>query len=154
MTVEQFWSKVDKSNGPCWTWTGYLHPQGYGYANFDGKTWRAHRLAWTMLRGAIPPGLTIDHLCRNRACVNPAHLEPVTNRVNVLRGVGITAQCATKTHCAHGHPLAGDNLRIKSGGERACRACHRIHNSASKKRKRAARRLASHPTPEPKEPTP
>lgn len=73
--------------------------------------------------GPIPEGMDLDHTCRNRGCVNPEHLEPVTTQVNTLRGIGPTAENARKTHCKHGHPLEGDNLYVDPEGKRKCRAC-------------------------------
>ncbi len=130
-----FWSKVDK-RGPngCWMWTGGTGGSGYGriYVGRREVAW-AHRLSHELHKGAVPEGLQVDHLCRNKVCVNPDHLEAVTSRENTLRGVGPSAQNARKTHCRRGHPLAGDNLallhkRSASGETRAvrkCRACHR-----------------------------
>src|SRR5690349_8969939 len=84
----------------CWDWLGAPRGNGYGGFAWDGrKSIAAHRASWQLLRGPIPSGLTLDHLCRNRRCVNPAHLEPVTMRENILRGIGPSAQCAKKTHC-------------------------------------------------------
>lgn len=82
----------------------------------------AHRVAYEMLVGPIPEGKQLDHLCRQRTCWNPAHLEVVTGRENTLRGVGRTAVNAAKTHCSRGHELAGDNLYVHDG-QRKCRAC-------------------------------
>src|SRR6185369_13442505 len=81
---ERFWSKVDAS-GDCWIWRGTDDGKGYGVMHLGRTTTTAHRFAYTLLVGPIPPGLQIDHLCRNRACVNPDHMEPVTQRVNSLR---------------------------------------------------------------------
>ncbi len=103
---EHFWEKVDRSGGPdsCWPFLGYLNPKSYGrYRELGGRTTQAHRYAYEALVGPIPEGLTLDHLCRTRACVNPAHLDPVTNRENVLRGVGLSAQNARKDRCRNGH---------------------------------------------------
>jgi hypothetical protein len=83
----------------------------------------AHRLVYEELVGPIPEGMELDHLCRNTSCVNPAHLEPVPHRVNVLRGVGPTAENAVKTECVNGHPLTGRNLCIRKEGGRKCRTC-------------------------------
>src|SRR6266568_5486930 len=102
----RFWAKVDRS-GACWLWTAHVGEDGYGTFSLDGHHQRAHRIAWVLLRGPIPEGLQIDHLCRVRACVNPDHLEPVTQRENILRGEGISALCARRTHCPQGHEYTG-----------------------------------------------
>jgi hypothetical protein len=123
---------------PCWEWQ-YNLVNGYGQHHVNirridreagrrQKAVLAHRFAYEFLVGPIPGGLTLDHLCRNRACVNPAHLEPVTHRVNILRGVGLAANNARKTHCRHGHLLAGDNVRLTATGERVCRTCRRAYS--------------------------
>ncbi len=122
--VERFWEKVDKLAIGCWLWTGNTkHGYGYFYGTAAQKNVRAHRFAYEQSIGPIPKGLTIDHLCRNRICVNPNHLEIVTNRVNVLRGVGETAINARKTICIHGHLLRDHNLYITPNGRRQCRIC-------------------------------
>ena len=104
----------------CWLWLGKLHPAGYG--KYRGKF--AHRVSWEQSNGPIPEGLQIDHLCRTRCCVNPDHLEPVTQRENVLRGVGYAAQRAKATHCVNGHEFSPENTGRFRGG-RVCRACKR-----------------------------
>ena len=115
---------------PCWVWTGYIKikpdgTDGYGRIYYDGRMWLTHRLSWTLLRGEIPPGLTIDHLCRYRSCFNPRHLEPVTHRVNVLRGIGTPAANAAKTHCPQNHPYDEQNTYRSKTGARICRTCNR-----------------------------
>lgn len=82
----------------------------------------AHKWAYESIVGPVPEGMELDHLCRNRACVNPAHLEAVSRRVNQLRGLSISAKNARKTHCVHGHPLTGENV-YEWRGSRYCRAC-------------------------------
>lgn len=120
---DRFWSKVDKS-GECWVWTaGQSH--GYGcFAVKKGKTVYAHRLAYELLVGPIPNGLQIDHLCRNRRCVRPDHLEPVTRKTNILRGESPSARAARVDRCPSGHPYDEANT-ILYRGSRYCRECKR-----------------------------
>ncbi len=101
---ERFWSKVNRS-GPdgCWEWQACLGSGGYGKFPHKSVMILAHRYAYVEARGAIPAGLELDHLCRNRKCVNPDHLEPVTHRVNGDRGFSVPAMNARKTHCKRGH---------------------------------------------------
>lgn len=131
----RFWAKVDKS-GECWEWTASLKPNGYGSFVFEGRTWYAHRLAYTLARGEIPHGLQLDHLCRNRACVNPDHLEPVTCRVNLLRGETLTAARAAQTHCVNGHEFTPATTYIKPNGCRNCIPCQLARNEAVRRRQR------------------
>jgi hypothetical protein len=125
-TISEFWEKVERSDG-CWIWTGYLHPSGYGQwwlPKPDGHRAYAHRFAYEQIVGPIPDGLTLDHLCRNRACVNPVHLEPVTNRENILRGSGRSAVNVRKTECPKGHPYTAENTyRNPTTGKRRCISC-------------------------------
>lgn len=120
----RFWAKVDRrSEDECWPWTAYINNNGYGayHPRVDVKV-LAHRVAYELTLGPVPEGLDLDHLCRNRACANPRHLEPVTRQVNLLRGQTLVAANAAKTMCPQGHPYAGDNL-IVSGPGRKCRTC-------------------------------
>ena len=126
---ERFAKRVD---GQCWTWTGPMDRYGYGSSRAKAAGIRqgtsAHRVAYLLLRGDIAPGQVIDHLCRNRWCVNPSHLEMVTNQDNVLRGLGVCASNARKTHCKHGHEFSPDNTLVGPKGYRRCRACRDEYN--------------------------
>jgi len=137
----RFWPKVNKGNG-CWEWNASLTRFGYGAFYWRGQMRPAHRFAYEDIKGAIPDKLTIDHLCRNRSCVNPDHLEAVTQRVNVLRGQGITAAEARRTHCPLGHPYDLFNTYIRPGGKRIrdCRACKDL---ARQRHKAKQRRIAN-----------
>lgn len=130
-TVElRFWSRVHKTE-TCWLWTGAIDAGGYGAFAAPLETGGraryilAHRYAHEFLKGPIPDGLTIDHLCRVRNCVNPDHLEAVTTRENTVRGISPPARNAVKTHCKHGHIFDEANTRTSSGF-RACRACETV----------------------------
>jgi hypothetical protein len=113
----------------CWIYPGYCNKvTGYGNATYEGRRIEAHRATYEMLIGPVPGGLELDHLCRVRACCNPLHVEPVTHRVNLLRGESPSAHQAKQTHCLHGHELAGDNLWRDKRGRRYCIAC-RNHRS-------------------------
>ena len=136
--AERFWSKVD-AGGDCWEWTG-ARAAGYGRFNVEKRAEPAHRVAWELLVGPIPAGLTIDHLCRNRACVNPDHLEPVTFTENVLRGESPPARAARVTHCPQGHPYDAANTRFTAGGGRVCRTCDMARSTAYYQRTSNARR--------------
>src|SRR5258708_2446189 len=105
------------SLGECWTWTGWLSDKGYAIALFGKRKVKLHRFAYELLVGPIPDGLLPDHLCRNRACINPAHLECVTNRENILRGVGLAAVNAKKTHCVNGHAFTSENTQVEYSAE-------------------------------------
>lgn len=109
----------------CWEWIAGRSTFGYGITNYQRKQMKAHRASYLVFCGDVPEGLELDHLCRNRACINPAHLECVTSRENTLRGIGPAAMHAAKTHCLHGHEFSPENTRIDSKGHRICRACHR-----------------------------
>lgn len=122
--------------GPCWEWSG-AKTKGYGHLSHRGRQVYAHRLVYELLVGPIPAGLEIDHLCRNPPCVNPSHLEPVTHRENLLRGVGIVAACARKTHCLRGHEFTADNTIRRKNGKRSCWKCRREFYYPAEKARRA-----------------
>lgn len=123
MTKEKFLEKIKVNDNGCWEWQSTIDTGGYGQLKEHGKILSAHRLAYELFKGAIPQGLTIDHLCRNRRCVNPDHLEVVTMRENILRGNGVTAMNARATHCVNGHPFDLFNTYFLSVGWRHCRIC-------------------------------
>lgn len=134
----RFWMKV-KMGGGCWPWLGAKKAAGYGqFRRTRGGNIAAYRYAYELLRGPIPPGLALDHLCRNPNCVNPAHLEPVTRTVNTMRGDTIPARNAAKTHCKRGHPFTPENTYRKATGVRQCRACGNAAQKAYQQRKAQA----------------
>lgn len=109
----------------CWIWTGLLTEAGYGRLSAGQRQWKAHRLSYETFVGPIPDGLTLDHLCRVRACVNPAHLDPCTLGVNTARSpLAISSINAAKTECKRGHPFDEQNTyRQPSRGSRKCLTC-------------------------------
>lgn len=131
--------RIARDPSGCWLWTGRIDIGGYGLAWVNdgsrrGVNRKAHRVVWELHRGPIPPGLTLDHLCRVRRCCNPDHLEVTTQQVNILRGEGVAAMNAAKGMCPNGHPYSGANLAVW-GDRRYCRTCQR----AKVKRLRAKR---------------
>jgi hypothetical protein len=123
MGVAGFWKRVDTS-GDCWPWRRTITPKGYGRVRWAGRLMPAHVVAKAMLSGFPFGELQHDHLCRNRACVNPVHTERVTGRVNLMRGNTRAARNAAKTHCPKGHPLSGENLYLRRDRHgRGCRTC-------------------------------
>lgn len=133
----RFEMNVVRDDGGCWSWTASTSG-GYGDFMVGGKRTKAHIAAYEHCIGPVPDGMELDHLCRNRACCNPEHLEPVTHQVNVLRGEGIAAVNARKTECKRGHSLAGDNLGINpTSGTRFCRICAQETKRAYQARRRA-----------------
>lgn len=135
--MQRFCAKVQLPSTPdgCWEWTACRN-DGYGQLRVVGRTVWAHRYAYERFVGPIQDGLVLDHLCRNPGCVNPAHLEPVTNRENLLRGDTIPALNASKTHCKRGHEFTGRNTGRQPSGGRRCRAC----DAAYHQRRRDARK--------------
>lgn len=112
----------------CWPWAGCKEKDGYGICRINLKRLRAHRVSYELFRGKIPKGLVIDHLCRQRACVNPLHMEPVTSAENTGRSeIAPAVINSKKKYCLRGHPLSGDNLILTKDNKRNCRICRRIH---------------------------
>lgn len=120
--------RVDESG--CWIWSGAKNAHGYGTVWFQKKSWLAHRLSYAANVGCVPAGKELDHLCRNRDCINPDHLEAVTHHENVLRG-NAGKYLSDKTHCKRGHEFTGEKI----DGRRICRPCMRLHTSNYRKRK-------------------
>ena len=125
--LERILSKISTGKN-CWEWKAYKKPSGYGICQFRKKVQMAHRAMYELFVEDIPIGKQIDHLCRNRSCVRPSHLEVVDQRTNILRGNGYYAVNSRKTTCPKGHLYTSENTKIQtsdSGKERICRICHR-----------------------------
>lgn len=142
----RFWAKVHQE-GDCWVWTA-AKASGYGRFNTGGnRLVLAHRYAYEGMVTAVPEGLDLDHLCRNRACVNPYHLDPVTRSVNLSRGAGPRqkrAWSADRTHCGRGHELTAENTYSPPGrGGRYCRQCQRDGDRERQRKYRAARKAVA-----------
>lgn len=134
--TEAFASKTKVGADGCVLWTASTVSSGYGQFWHERKKWLVHRLAYTWAKGEIPPNLTVDHLCKQRLCVNPAHMEIVTRGENAARGGGGAAIAAIKraqTHCKHGHEFTPDNTKTWNG-KRQCRACHKRIVAAAKRK--------------------
>jgi hypothetical protein len=137
--VLRFWPKVERrGDTECWEWTGHKNPAGYGNFWADDRLVKAHRWAYETCVGPIAEGLTIDHLCRNTSCVNPAHLEAVTGWENTSRGSSPTAVHARQTHCKFGHPFDEENTQWRGPRHRICRTCNIAKARAWRLRRKSA----------------
>jgi len=125
-TKERFLEFIDDQSAGCWLWHGATNKRGYGFLVWCDKFAYAHRVSYEIFVGPIPAGFQVDHLCRVTNCVNPFHLEAVTQTENARR--------TRQTHCKYGHPLSGDNLRVYPDGRRKCVACNRRNARAAHKR--------------------
>lgn len=135
-TLERIMRKVqvDPESG-CWLWQGYRRDKGHGQVGYRGALRSPYRVVYELTVGPIPAGLHLDHFaCDNPPCCNPQHVRPVTPRENSLRGTGIAAVNAAKTHCKRGHEYTPDNTQIDKLNRRHCRECWRIENRARKNR--------------------
>lgn len=141
--AERFWEKVDKNGpipeaapflGPCWLWTASQDGKGYGqFSKHGGGVARAHRWSWASENGTCPPHLELDHLCRVRHCVRPDHLQAVTPRINLERGMSVSSVNRRKTHCIRGHAFDEANtIVVKKTGHRGCRTCAKASSRVDK----------------------
>ncbi len=142
--LERFLSFVEPvTESGCWIWTSGMRG-AYGRFPLPGRgngSTQAHCWAYEHFKGTIPDGYEIDHLCRVHCCVNPDHLEPVTHRVNVLRGVSKLAEQARRTHCPQGHLLSGPNLLMRNRGKsRSCRICYQEQVARGSRKYRAKKK--------------
>jgi len=135
--LARFTGKYEVDPSGCWLWTAAKFPNGYGAFWTGSKMTCAHRAGYELLVGPVAAEHDLDHLCRVRACVNPEHLEPVTRRENLMRGAGLSALNAAKTHCVHGHEFTEENTGTTVRGGRRCRACDRDVHARQRERLRA-----------------
>lgn len=133
-------TEIDPITG-CWLWTGPQNGRGYGQMWVGNSKLYVHRVSYEEYIGPIPDGLQLDHRCRTRNCLRPGHLEPVTGKVNILRGTSFSAVNARKTKCSKGHEFSRENTWVSSRNRRICRACER-ERSRIKYARRTARAAA------------
>lgn len=122
-SIERFMHYIEISPSGCWEWSGGTNSEGYGNFSLKNQAVKAHRYSFGYFKGEIPKGFVVDHLCRNHKCVNPDHLEAVSNKTNIIRGVGLASQESKRTHCPFGHEYTEDNIYRTKNKYRNCKAC-------------------------------
>lgn len=130
--LTRFWAKVVRRPDGCWIWGACANRKGYGLFWADQKLVMAHRYSYELVHGAIANGLQIDHICQTKACVNPAHLEPVTPGKNTRRWAALI------TRCPRGHDYTPENTFVNAVGYRECRRCLRVKWAAANRRRRSS----------------
>jgi len=127
--LKRFYSKIKFNEETwCWDWVGTTLQRGYGHFKLKRKIWRSHRLSYLIHKGDLIEGLTLNHLCRNRKCCNPDHLEQITSKENILCGESFSAVNKRKTHCKRGHEFTEENTINLSRNRRECRKCRKLHD--------------------------
>lgn len=134
--MSKFFARIAIAENGCWLWTGHAKVKGYGRVKISRKNYLAHKALYEYIKGKVPPNLQLDHLCRTRNCVNPAHLEPVTSKENSRRGHAPNMLAHFSKVCKRGHSITGQNAKPVRPGHVQCRIC----NSNNDARRRAARK--------------
>jgi len=127
--LTRFHSKIELKNNGCHEWTASKNGNGYGQFGIGEKVVQSHRLSYELYKGEISKGLELDHLCMNRACVNPSHLEAIKHKENLKRGVNFNK---SKTHCPQGHEYSKKNTHVGKNNKRRCRICLKIQKRISR----------------------
>lgn len=130
LLINRFWNKVLFTTD-CWEWQGWKKPDGYGIIRFNHKNLRVHRVSYELQKNQIPDGMVLDHLCRNKKCVNPEHLEVVTHKENTMRGNGVSVVNMKKTHCPQGHEYTKENTYIRPNSKKHDRQCLSCRNKTN-----------------------
>ena len=138
---DRIFPRIRLTSHGCWEWTGNKNVKGYGRFWMRGKDYMSHRVIYEHFKGRVSSNLCLDHLCRNRACQNPDHLEPVTNAINLKRGESFSTLNGNKTHCHRGHEFSKTNTYLTPQGRRKCRACARLQKQLSRARQASKKSL-------------